>query len=286
MNQKRRITRKKFLKMHGTGNDFVILDARTAAFSLDRETIRALTNRRTGIGCDQLLVIEASKQADAFMRIYNADGSQAAQCGNGTRCVAFLIMNEVGKDEVVIETGSGLLKCHKVPGGIAIDMGEPIFDWRKIPLSEQRDTLHLGLNMGALKDPAALSVGNPHIVFFVEDSGSINLETLGPKIENYFLFPERINVSVAEVRSRNEIRLRVWERGTGITLACGTAACATLVAAAGRDLTGRTATILMDGGNLAVEWRGDNRIVLSGAIETSFSGEMEIPAASQEEHVA
>jgi len=195
-------------------------------------------------------------------------------------------MAEVGKEDVVIETTSGLLNCHKVPGGIAINMGEPIFEWRKIPLSEERDTLHLGLTMGALKDPVTLSVGNPHVVYFVEDADAINLETLGPKIENYFLFPERINVSVAEVRGENEIRLRVWERGTGITLACGTAACATLVAAAQRNLTSKKATILMDGGNLSVEWRDDNHIILSGAIETSFSGVVDVPAASKAENVA
>ena len=286
MSRETHITQQPFLKMHGIGNDFVILDARGGGFLLDQDAIQAITNRRFGIGCDQLLVIEASEKADAFMRIYNADGSEAQQCGNGTRCVASLIMTEVGKGDVVIESIAGLLNCHKVPGGIAINMGEPIFQWQDIPLSEARDTLHLGLNMGALKDPVALSVGNPHVVFFVEDADAINLATLGPKLENYFLFPERINVSVAEVKGENEIRLRVWERGTGITLACGTAACATLVAAARRSLTGRSATILMDGGNLSVEWRDDNHIILSGAIETSFSGDVDMQAASKKENVA
>jgi len=286
MKQKSHILPQKFLKMHGLGNDFVILDARDAHFSLDGQEVRRIANRRTGVGCDQLLVIETSAQADAFMRIYNADGIEVGQCGNGIRCVAVLIMEEQGKDNVTLETRSGVHFCHRVPRGVAIDMGEPIFEWQKIPLSEERDTLHLGLKMGALHDPVALSVGNPHVVFFVDDAEGIHLETLGPKIENYFLFPERINVSVARVISGNEIRLRVWERGTGITLACGTAACATLVAAHRRGLTGRKATIDMDGGKLTVEWRDDNRIILSGAIERSFEGALPLPTREARENVA
>lgn len=271
-----------FLKMHGLGNDFIVLDARKKAFALDAPVIRKLADRRFGIGCDQLLVLEPSKTADVFMRIYNADGTEAGQCGNGTRCIADLAMAEKGSDRVVIETTAGLLDCHKVPGGVAIDMGEPTFEWQKIPLSEERDTLHLGLKMGALSDPVALSVGNPHVVFFVEDGDKINLSTLGPKIETYFLFPERVNVSVAEVKSKNQIRLRVWERGTGITLACGTAACATLVAAATRGLTSRKAQILMDGGKLSVEWGEDNRMILSGPAEVAFEGEVSLPVATPE----
>lgn len=286
MNVENKTTPTHFLKMHGLGNDFIVLDARNNAFSLDAKTIRGLSNRRIGIGCDQLLLIEPSNKADAFMRIYNADGGEVGQCGNGTRCIADLMMAEKGTEKVTIETTSGLLYCHRVPGGVAIDMGEPIFDWRNIPLSEERDTLHLGLKMGALSDPVALSVGNPHVIFFVEDAESISLATLGPKIETYFLFPERVNVNVAEIRSENEIRLRVWERGTGITQACGTGACATLVAAASRGLTERKASILMDGGKLTVEWNEAGRIILSGPAETSFSGEVELPIVKAKENVA
>lgn len=275
-----------FLKMHGLGNDFVILDRRAEVFSLDREIIQALANRRTGVGCDQLLVIEPSKKADVRMRIYNADGSEVEQCGNGIRCIAALVMEEAGKEHIQIETKAGVHSCHQVPGGVAINMGEPVFDWRSIPLSEERDTLNLGLKMGALQNPAAVNIGNPHVVFFVEDTEGINLAALGPKIETYFLFPERINVSVAKVMSDGEIRLRVWERGTGITLACGTAACATLIAASRRGLIGRKATIRMDGGKLAVEWRADNHIILSGAIEKSFAGSVGLPTAKPAEHVA
>ncbi len=275
-----------FLKMHGLGNDFVVLDARSGGFLLNPVDIRKIADRRLGAGCDQLLVIEKSAKADAFMRIYNADGSEAQQCGNGTRCVADLVMAETGENDVTIETRAGLLKCHRVPGGVAIDMGEPTFDWQKIPLSEERDTLHLGLKMGALSDPVALSVGNPHVVFFVPDVAKISLSTLGPKIETYFLFPERVNVNIAEVRSKNEIRLRVWERGTGITLACGTGACATLVAAKRRGLTEPMATILMDGGKLAVEWDKRGRMILSGPAETVFEGRISLPFANSREHVA
>lgn len=275
-----------FIKMHGLGNDFIVLDSRDERLVLSEDIAAKLANRRTGVGCDQLLILEPSEDGDVFMRIFNADGTPAGQCGNGTRCIADLVMNEMGADKVTIETTSGLLYCHRVPGGVAIDMGEPIFDWQKIPLSEERDTKHLGLKMGALSDPVAVSIGNPHVVFFVDDAEGISLKTLGPKIETYFLFPDRVNVSVAEVKSDNEIRLRVWERGTGITLACGTAACATLVSAALRGLSSRKASILMDGGKLSVEWDDKNRIILSGPAETSFRGALPLPFEAREEDVA
>ena len=275
-----------FVKMHGCGNDFVILDARGRGFTLSPDIIKAMADRRTGIGCDQLLVIEPSKKADAFMRIYNADGTKAEQCGNGTRCIAALLMGEQNNERVKIETLAGVLDCHKVPAGVAINMGQPSLKWQDVPLSEERDTLHLGLNMGALRDPCALSVGNPHVVYFVDKADEIDLARLGPKIETYFLFPERVNVSVAQVLSDNEIRLRVWERGTGITRACGTAACATLVAAFERKLTGRKAVINMDGGKLHVEWQDNGDMILSGAIEKSFDGTLELPAAAIREDVA
>lgn len=270
------------IKMHGIGNDFVVLDARLNGFSLDKPSIQKLSNRRTGVGCDQLLLIEPSDNADAFMRIYNADGSEAGQCGNGLRAIASLIMDEKNIGTVRVETKAGFHSCHRINGGIAIDMGEPSFDWQGIPLSEERDTLNLALKMGALKNPCAVNVGNPHVVFFVEDAISINLSTLGPKIENHSLFPERINVNVAQILSKSEIRLRVWERGAGITQACGTGASATLVAAHRRGLIGREATIQMDGGQLGVNWRDDNHIILSGTIEKSFSGVVDLPIISKE----
>ena len=286
MSEKNTIARTHFLKMHGCGNDFVILEARDRAPALSPGVIRGMADRRTGIGCDQLLVIEPSKKADAFMRIYNADGSDAAQCGNGIRCIAAIVMDEKNTGRVKIETVSGVLDCHRVPAGIAINMGKPSFAWRDVPLSEERDTLHLGLDMGALKDPCALSVGNPHVVYFVDDADAIDLARLGPRIETYFLFPDRVNVSAAQVLSDNEIRLRVWERGTGITRACGTAACATLAAAHKRGLTGRKAAINMDGGTLHVEWLEADDLILAGAIEKSFEGTADLPLSRKKENVA
>lgn len=275
-----------FIKMHGLGNDFVVIDARAANPGLGKQQVIAIADRRTGVGCDQLLVLEPSKRADMFMRIYNHDGTEAGACGNGTRCIAALVMEEKGAKEAKIETVAGVIACREAANGVAIDMGAPSFDWRKVPLAEARDTLHLGLRMGALQDPCALSVGNPHAVFFVEDANAIELSRLGPKIETYFLFPERVNVSVAQILSETDIRLRVWERGTGITRACGTAAAATLAAAHKRGLTGEYANFHMDGGKLTVEWRGDGHLILTGPAEKSFSGEIRLPAKAAKESAA
>jgi len=272
--------------MHGLGNDFVVLDARSRALSLSRERVVALADRRTGIGCDQLLVMEPSSRADVFMRIFNHDGSEASACGNGTRCIAALVMAEKERRKVTVETRAGLLDCHASPLGVAIDLGKPSFAWREVPLSEERDTLHLGLKMGALSDPVALSVGNPHAVFFVENANAIDLARLGPKIENYFLFPDRVNVSAVQVLSNKNMRLRVWERGAGITRACGTAAVAALAAANRRGLTGKNAAVHMDGGRLQVEWRGDGHLVLAGPVETSFAGEVALLEPARKESAA
>ncbi|HXV74379.1 MAG TPA: diaminopimelate epimerase [Sphingomonadales bacterium] len=275
-----------FRKMHGLGNDFVVLDARKSAPALSCDRIVALADRRTGIGCDQLLVMEPSAKADVFMRIYNHDGSEASACGNGTRCIASLVMAETKKRKVTIETKAGFLDCHTSPLGIAIDLGPPSFDWRDVPLAEERNTLHLGLKVGALSDPVALSVGNPHAVFFVADAEVVDLARLGPKIETYFLFPDRVNVSVVQRLSKKDLRLRVWERGAGITRACGTAAVAALAAAHKRGLTGKTAVVHMDGGKLMVEWRADEHLILAGPVETSFVGEAAWPAPARKESVA
>lgn len=275
-----------FVKMHGLGNDFVVIDARKANPGLGKQQVVTIADRRTGVGCDQLLVLEPSKSADVFMRIYNQDGTEAGACGNGTRCIAALVMEEKGAKETKIETVAGVIACRETPQGVAIDMGVPAFEWRKVPLAEARDTLHLGLKMGALQNPCALSVGNPHAVFFVEDANAIELSRLGPKIETYFLFPERVNVSVAQVLSEADIRLRVWERGTGITRACGTAAAATLAAAHKRGLTGKYVNFHMDGGKLTVEWRDNGHLILTGPAEKSFSGEFHLPAKAAEESAA
>ena len=264
-----------FVKMHGLGNDFVVFDARTRALALTPEQIAAIAHRRTGIGCDQLIVIGPARGglSDAWMSIFNADGSEVAACGNATRCVASLLMAESGKTSVVIETKAGLLDAEARDGGlVAVDMGPARLDWREIPLAHGVDTLHLGIGAGPLSDPVAVNMGNPHAVFFVDDVLSVDLESVGPGLEHHPLFPERANIEVAQVVGPGRIRMRVWERGTGVTMACGTGACATLVAAARRGLTGRKAEVILDGGALTVEWLPDGHVLMVGPVAASFAG--------------
>jgi len=263
-----------FLKMHGLGNDFVVVDARSAPFAPDAATARRIADRRTGVGFDQLLVIEppSNGAADAFLRIRNPDGGEAGACGNGTRCVAALLMDESGHGRVTIETLGGLLVAERANGHVTVDMGPAHTEWQEIPLARQMDTLHLDLSEGPLADPAAVSMGNPHAVFFVADAEAIDLPALGPRLEHNPIFPERANIEVAQVIGPDRLRLRVWERGAGITRACGSGACATGVAAHRRGLTGRRVELLMDGGPLTVEWREDGHVLMSGPVATSFSG--------------
>ena len=262
-------------KMHGLGNDFVVLDARKAPVELDAAHARAISDRRLGIGCDQILVIETAADSDAeiFMRILNADGSEAEACGNGTRCVAALMMEESGNDKILIETRAGLLSAETADdGNLAVDMGPVNLDWKAIPLAEEADTLHLDVSAGMLSDPVGVNVGNPHAVFFVEDAAAVPLRELGPEIENHALFPERTNVEVAQILGDGSIRLRVWERGVGITRACGSGACAATVAASRRELAGRVTTVILDGGALGIDWRDDNHIIMTGPVATSYCG--------------
>lgn len=264
-----------FRKMHGLGNDFVVLDARAHKLALDAARVRRIADRRLGVGCDQLITVEASPRADAFMRIHNADGGEVAACGNATRCVAALLMRERGATRVTIETRAGLLQAHAAEAGqVTVDMGTPNVGWADIPLRDPCDTLHVPFAHGPLADGCAVNVGNPHIVFFVADAAAIDLAALGPAIEHDLFFPERVNVNVAQVLAPDRIRLRVWERGAGITLACGTGACATLVAAARRDLTGRRATVVLDGGPLTIEWTARNRLMMTGPVALSFEGQL------------
>ncbi|MEE8334333.1 MAG: diaminopimelate epimerase, partial [Alphaproteobacteria bacterium] len=244
------MTRIAFTKMHGLGNDFVVIDARARKLALDAERVRAIAARHTGIGCDQVIVMEPATngEADLFMRIHNADGGEVAACGNATRCVAALVMGQEGRDSLRIQTDAGLLEAEGLEDGrIAVDMGRPGLDWRDIPLAAPADTLHLDISAGPLADPAAVSMGNPHCVFFVDDADALDLVTLGPGLEHHKAFPERANIGIAQIQDRNTSRLRVWERGAGITQACGTGACAALVAAHRRGLTERTATVELDG---------------------------------------
>ncbi len=267
-----------FTKMHGLGNDFVVLDGRRVALPISAGQARAIADRRTGVGCDQVIVVEppASGLADVFMRVRNADGGEAAACGNATRCVAAMIMAENAATQAVIETAAGLLDAEAAGGGdIAVDMGQARLDWRDIPLAGPADTLHLRLEAGPFKDPVAVGMGNPHAVFFVDDAEAAALETFGPVIERHEMFPRFVNVGAAQVMSDHEIRLRVWERGAGITRACGTGACAALVAAHRRGYTGRAAQVILDGGSLAIEWLADDHVLMTGPAAVSFQGTLD-----------
>ena len=222
---------------------------------------RAVSDRRTGVGCDQLIVMEPARRdgADLFMRIRNADGGEVEACGNATRCVARLVMDEKGADRAAIETAAGLLEAQGSGEGlITVDMGPAQLQWQEIPLSQKTDTLSLDISEGPLANPVAVGVGNPHAVFFVEDASDVDLATVGPILEHHPLYPNRTNVEIVEVRDSGNLRVRVWERGVGITQACGTGACASLVAAVRRELCGRAAEVELDGGVLSIEWRDDN----------------------------
>jgi diaminopimelate epimerase len=257
-----------FVKMHGLGNDFVVLDARERAVPpVDSAFAAALADRHTGIGCDQLILLEPSSSGDFRMRIFNADGSEVEACGNATRAVGLL-----HGAPARIETLGGLL--HAVPSndGISVDMGKPRFEWDRIPLAYAMDTHHMPVAWEELADPIAVNVGNPHVIFFVDDPYAVAMERLGPVIETDPLFPERINVNVAAVTARDAITLRVWERGAGLTRACGTGACATAIGAMRRGLVDRRVTVSLPGGTLQIEWRADDEIVMTGPAAVSFRG--------------
>ena len=264
-----------FVKMHGLGNDFVVFDVRESDFTLRADQARALSDRHTSVGCDQIIYIRDSDKADAYLGIQNSDGSDAEACGNATRCVALLLTD--GKDgEVTMETEAGVLQCKVENGQVSVDLGVPRTDWREIPLAEERNTLRLRLGMGSLPEGVAVNVGNPHIIFFPEAGASLNISQLGPKIECHELFPERVNVSFADIESRRHIALEVWERGTGVTKACGTAAAAAAVAAVRIGRVERSVTIQMLGGDLQIEWRPDDHVILSGSTALSFEGRLDV----------
>jgi len=257
-----------FTKMHGLGNDFVVLDARAQELpEMTGRLAAALADRKTGIGCDQLILIEPSDLADLRMRIFNADGGEVEACGNATRAIGLLHGSEAS-----IETLGGVLRTTLCDGGVAVDMGVPRFGWDEIPLAYAMDTLSMPVAWEDLADPVAVNVGNPHVVFFVDDCDAVDLERLGPLIEHDPLFPNRVNVNVATVTARDAIALRVWERGVGETRACGTGACATAVAAMRRGLADRAVTVSLTGGPLRFEWGDDDRITMTGAAQISFTG--------------
>jgi len=274
--------RARFVKMHGCGNDFVVFDERAGSLGLTPAHAAAIADRRTGVGCDQFIVIEPPPPgADAFMRIRNPDGSEAGACGNATRCVAHLLAAESGRDRLIIRTIAGDLASEVLPDGqVRVDMGPVRLDWQDIPLARPMDTLDLELAVGPVSHPAAANMGNPHATFFVPDIGAIPIEEIGPLLEHHAMFPERANIGFAQVLGSERIRLRVWERGAGLTLACGSGACAALVNAARRGLTGRTATIVADGGELIISWREDNHVLMTGPVATAFTGEIDLASTS------
>lgn len=273
-----------FLKMNGLGNDFVVIDARQNAFAPAPDQIRAWGDRASGIGFDQLIAIEDSADGDAFMRVWNNDGGTVETCGNALRCVAWVLNRDAADKTLKIDTLGGLtrarvLKADAKTGTASVDMGKPGLDWRDIPLSEEMDTLRLELQVGPIDSPhfhtpCAVSMGNPHVVFFVEDVSKVDVAATGSLIENHPLFPEGVNVEFAQVIDRQTVRMRVWERGAGITKACGTGACATLVATARRGLTDRAATIIMDGGPLHIAWAENDHVIMTGPVELEFTGEL------------
>ena len=261
--------------MDGLGNDFVVFDGRLNGFSPTTSFLRAISDRKRGIGCDQVIVLRKpnSPQADVRMEIYNRDGSQVGACGNATRCIASLMFRVLGRKNCIVETLAGLLEAWDDPSGlIAVDWGAPRLAWNEIPLAQEVDVLCAPVSCGGLSAPCCVNVGNPHAVFFVPDIDAVPLSEVGPRLENDPMFPERCNIEIAQILAPDRIRMRVWERGTGITEACGTGACATLVAAVRRNLSSRCATIVMDGGELIIEWREGDRLLMVGPAALSFSG--------------
>ncbi len=262
--------------MHGTGNDFVVLDARAEPLKVTSEMAQHLANRHLGIGCDQLVVLHKSGKADVLMQIFNADGTEIGTCGNASRCVADIVMGENNVAQATIETKTGFLVGVRAEnGGVTVNMGAPKWEWRDIPLAESRNTLHLGLSAGLLADPVAVNVGNPHAIFFVRDLAHIKMSEWGPKLEHDPLFPERANISAVQILSESHIKMIVWERGTGLTLACGSAACAAVVAGVRRELLGRKVTVDLPGGTLEIEWQdGKGEVMMTGPVAYVFEGEI------------
>jgi diaminopimelate epimerase len=269
-----------FRKMNGLGNDFVVLDARSRGMRLSDAQAKAIADRKSGIGCDQIIMLEPSKSADVLMRIWNNEGFEVESCGNASRCIADLLFAEKNAERVTIDTKGGYLVCRRAGDGlVTVDNGVPRFDWKDIPLSEPfHDTRHIELQVGPIDaplihSPSVVNVGNPHCIFWVKDLNVVDLAKVGPMIEFHPLFPQRVNVTLARVVDRQHIIIKVWERGAGLTRACGTAACATIAAAARLRLTERRATITLPGGDLFLEWReSDDHVLMTGPVAYEFEG--------------
>ena len=260
-----------FMKMHGLGNDFVIVDSRGPGPLISEEMARRLGNRHLGVGFDQLAVISDSPQADVALTFFNADGSTAGACGNATRCVAQYEMQRLGRTTLSLITERGILQARQQGALVSVNMGHPMLNWDEVPLAREMDTLHLPLE----GQPTATGMGNPHCTFFVENADAIDLAQLGPKFEHDPLFPERTNVQFAHVLGENHLRMRVWERGVGVTLASGSSSCATAVAAARLGLTGPKVEIQLDGGSIHIDWREDG-VWMTGATMHVFDGQLTV----------
>jgi diaminopimelate epimerase len=263
--------RRHFHKMHGLGNDFVIVDARETPFDVTPSLAKAIADRRTGVGCDQLIVLGPSVTADLKMRIWNSDGGEVQSCGNATRCVMQLTGART------IDTDGGMLEGNDLGSEVEVAIGEPSFEWDQIPLAYSVDTTAVPMAWDGLEMPMAINVGNPHVVFFVEDLDAIPIEQVGPKVEHDAVFPERINVNVAEIVG-DGIRLKTWERGAGLTLACGTGACATAVAAIRSKRAGSPVKVTMPGGSLTVSWTPGDPVRMRGTATHVFEGELDLDA--------
>jgi len=266
-----------FIKTQALGNDFVILDQRHHPLTLSESQIKMLADRRSGIGCDQVIVIEEPRRPKtaAFVRFFNANGSESEACGNGTRCVALLLMQE-DETSLMLETMAGLLPIHRSAAGvISVNMGQPKFDWQDIPLDRPRNTLDLSLRYQGVSKPVAVNMGNPHLVFFVADLNQVSIAKIGSKFECHPWFPRHVNVGFAQVLSNQQIRLKVWERGVGLTPACGSGACAAVAAAHKRSLTGRQVSVLVDGGTIEIDWQKES-LWMVGPAAFAFTGKINL----------
>ena len=256
-------------KMDGLGNDFIIFDKREKPISLSKEQIIKISDRNN-IGCDQVIFIDKDKSSDAFLKFYNSDGGEISACGNGSRCVAYLLMKEHNKKKISLKTKVGILQAELNDKNlVSINMGQPNFEWNKIPLLKQMDNKNLEIKINSnvgkeIKGGFSLSVGNPHVIFFVKDINQFNLKEIGPKIENHNYFPEKCNVTLANIKNKKHVKVKVWERGAGLTKACGTAACATAVSGAVLKLNERCVDIEFSGGILNIDWKKDNNIYMTG----------------------
>jgi len=269
-----------FRKMNGLGNDFVVIDARGEPLAISDDQARAIADRKMGVGCDQLIVMEQSPIADVKMRIWNAEGGEVQSCGNASRCIADIVMGERKSDSVTIDTVGGFLSAKRAgPMMVTIDQGKPRFGWKEIPLSEAfADTRHIELQIGPidkplLHSPSVINVGNPHCIFWVNDLDVVDLAKVGPMIEHHPLFPERTNVELAQVVSRDHVILKVWERGAGLTKACGTAACATMAAGHRLRLIDSKCRITLPGGDLFMAVNEENgHVLMTGPVEYEYEG--------------